>query len=99
MIDRKEQTAAHLACERHHAVVGRDDHRADRGRDVDPAVTRTVGIVGRIEGTNDRAGDRPRPRNGGPSSGGWTPHGRDYQQDGTETSHRRDATGEVRTGS
>ncbi len=97
MIDREEQPAADLAGEGHDAVVGGDDHRADGGRDVDPAVSGAIGIVRRVEATDDRSCDGPRPRNRRARTEGRPPHHRDHNEDRTQPSHDGDATADVRT--
>jgi hypothetical protein len=80
MIDREEQAAADIPRERHDAVVGRHDHRANRCGDVDAAVTGAVRIIGRVEAAHDRTGDRPRPGNRRASTDRGPPHGSDNRE-------------------
>ncbi len=62
MIDREEQPPPDLARERHDAVVRRDDDSAQIRSDVDASVAGAVRIGRRIEATDDRPDDGPRPR-------------------------------------
>jgi len=93
VIDREEQASPHLAGERHDAGVRGNDQRADGRRDVDATVTRAVGVVGRIEPTDDRTGDRPHPRSRGVGGRRGPRHREEDSQDRADASHSGDGSG------
>ena len=61
MVDRHEEVSAHVPREADDARGGRSDEGADGRGDIDAAMPGAVRSVGRIEPTDDRTDDRPRP--------------------------------------